>query len=64
MTLDEIKKHFGTAFDFHLETGMSHVNYYNWADYGFIPMLTQVKLQELTNGALKADYKDAKQYDI
>lgn len=60
MTLDEIKNHFGTAINFHLETGMSHVNYYNWADYGYIPIETQVKLQWMTNGVLKADHRHGK----
>ncbi len=64
MTLEEVKQYFGSCWHFHRQTGMSHVNYYNWAEYGFIPMKTQVKLQALTNGILKADYKDARQYDI
>ena len=63
MTIDDIKKHFGSAFDFHRATGMSHANYYHWADYGYIPINTQIKIQKLTNGVLRADYNHDKPLD-
>ena len=67
MTLDEIKQYFGTGYQFEKRTGWAHTNYTYWKRKGYIPMLTQSKLERLTNGDLKADYqhgesiKDVKQ---
>lgn len=55
MTLDDIKKYFGTSYQFHKKTGMNHSNYLNWDIKGFVPIKTQLKLERLTRGALKAD---------
>lgn len=63
MTIDEIKRFYGTSYMFHKKTGMAHSNYRNWESSGFIPMKAQVKIQRLSKGALIAEYMHARQYD-
>jgi len=55
MTIDDVTKMFKNGNRFEIETGMSHVSYHNWLRYGYIPILSQLKLEKVTNGALKAD---------
>ena len=55
MTLDEIKQYYGTTYQFKKKTGMHHSSFLNWERQGFIPIKTQLKLEELTNGELKAN---------
>ena len=56
MTLEDIKTYFGPAYQLHKKTGMSRACYKNWQMKGYIPILTQMKIQELTGGELRADY--------
>jgi hypothetical protein len=56
MTLDEVKTYFGSSYRFSKETGFAHNNFINWRKKGYIPFLTQGKIEEMTNGNLKADY--------
>lgn len=55
MKLSEIKQYFGSSYQFYKKTGMQHSNYLNWERKGFIPIKTQLRLEQLTNGILKAD---------
>lgn len=57
MTLDDIKNFYGSGYSFHKKTGWAHTNYTYWEKKGYIPILTQNKIELLTNGALKADYQ-------
>ena len=59
MTLDDLKNHFGNSLRFQEKTGMSHANYVHWAKCGYIPILSQMKIQKLTGGTLKADFDHA-----
>ncbi len=58
MTLDEVLKYYGGGYQFKKQTKMSYSNVYNWRDRGFIPLASQGKLEQLTNGALKASVED------
>lgn len=55
MTLDEVRDYFGNSYQFHKKTGMKHTNYLNWKIKGFIPIKTQLKMERISNGVLKAD---------
>ncbi len=55
MTLDDIKKHFGNSMQFERSTKMNHSCYTKWQNKGYIPVLTQRRIEELTGGKLKAD---------
>ena len=58
MTLDEVKDEYGTSYRFNMVTGWSHSCYRHWEQKGFIPIKTQMKLEELTGGKLKASLDD------
>ncbi len=60
MTIDEVIKYFGNNYRYHKRTGMSPNNIYNWKRLGYIPIDTQMKIEQLSNGELKADLSDAK----
>lgn len=60
MTIEEVLKYYGSAYRFGKVTGMSHANVSNWKKNGFIPIETQIKIEALTNGALKARLEDLK----
>lgn len=55
MLLEDVKKYFGTSYRFHQVTGMHHGCFNNWDARGYVPILTQMKLEKITNGELKAD---------
>jgi hypothetical protein len=58
MKLEDVKNYFGSSYQFRKKTGMEHANYLNWERKGFIPIKTQIKLERLTEGLLKADLND------
>lgn len=59
MTLDDVLKYFGNGNKFELITGLSHSNIYNWKKRGgVIPTLSQIKLEHMTKGQLKAEIKE------
>ena len=55
MTIDEVRRYFGNCYQFNKKTKMHHSNYLNWEKQGFIPIKTQIKLERLSQGLLKAD---------
>ena len=57
MTLDEVKSYFVTGYRFEQQTGMGHSNFVRWRRIGYIPMLSQGKIEAHTNGALIAEYR-------
>jgi hypothetical protein len=58
MTLDEVKKHFNTGYQLKKITGMSYNNIYNWEKLGYVPILSQMKIECRTKGALRANLAD------
>ncbi len=54
MTLEEVKRYYRTWANFEKETGMSQKNLTNWNRYGHIPLLSQVRLEQLSKGVLRA----------
>lgn len=54
----EVKKYFKTQYNFRKETGMSAASLGNWLKWGFIPEPSQLKLERITNGELKAEWKE------
>lgn len=55
MTLDDVKRVFGSCYNFANKTGWAHTNYYNWKKKGYIPIETQFDIERMTLGKLKAD---------
>ena len=57
MTVDELQRYYKTSYAFGKATKMSPQSYTNWIEWGFIPIASQIKLEILTCGGLKADLK-------
>jgi ABC-type long-subunit fatty acid transport system fused permease/ATPase subunit len=57
MTFDDIKNYFGSSYAFYKKTRMAHTNYIHWQRKGYVPYMTQKRIEEITKGALVADYK-------
>lgn len=64
MTFEEIRDHYYTGYNFHKETGMSAVSFRNWKQWGYIPIMSQVKIQRITKGKFKVSYDHIKQEKI
>lgn len=58
MTIDEVKKYFNTGYNLNKVTGMSNTSLSNWVKMGWVPILSQIKIEERTNGQLKARLED------
>ncbi len=58
MTPDEVKDYFGSTYKFYKKTGMSKSTLSKWIKKGFVPALSQYKLQAITNGDLKFGMDD------
>lgn len=52
MTPKEVKKYYKSSYNFSMVTGMSANSLLNWLKWGFIPIPSQQKLEELTKGKL------------
>jgi len=60
MILEEVKKYYGTSYNFEKETDMSHTNFVTWAIRGYIPYASQRRIERFTNGKLKASQDDTR----
>lgn len=56
MLLEELQKHYRNSYDFELKTKMSHVNWINWEAKGYIPLVSQLKVERITKGFFKASF--------
>lgn len=52
----EVKRYFKSLYRFNKETGMSATTLGNWLRNGFVPEMSQLKLERITKGALKTDW--------
>jgi hypothetical protein len=55
MTLKELKAYYRNSYIFQQETGMSRINWVNWARAGYIPTMSQLRLERATMGRFKYD---------
>lgn len=58
VTVDEVKAFYKTSYNFRKQTGMAHTNFYLWAKQGFVPIHAQRKIEEFTDGLLRASLLD------
>ena len=63
MTIEEVYNFFGSARGMERKIGISHASMKNWRDRGYIPIETQVRIQLLTEEALKADLSHCNKVD-
>lgn len=57
MTPDELLKHYVTKYRFHKETGISPGSLRNWINWGYVPECAQYKIESITNGLFKTEWK-------
>jgi hypothetical protein len=60
MTLDEVKNHFGSFYKVLKKLDMKQQNATIWKRQGYIPLLQQYRIAELTDGELMPDDVDPK----
>lgn len=58
MTPADVKRYFSNGYLFKKKTGMSTQSFHNWMESGYVPIMSQLKLQEITKGELKANLDD------
>ena len=60
MTTDDVMKFFGSARNMNRVIGLSTSSMRNWKDRGYIPIETQLRIEELTGGKLRANLRHSK----
>lgn len=60
MTVKEVEKYFGTLYRVCKELGITPQNMTSWRKNGYIPMIQQYRIAELTEGELMPDEIDPK----
>jgi len=58
MTPQEVRDKYLTTYNFRKQTGMSTTTLSNWERTGHIPAESQMRLEKLTGGELKASLDD------
>jgi hypothetical protein len=58
MTIDEVIKYYGSCYAIYKECGFAHGSPYHWKKQGYIPSAAQRKIEQLTQGVLKAELDD------
>lgn len=58
MTPEQVRVYYDNGYNFKKVTGMSRNSLHNWFKCGFVPFLSQKKLEKLTNGSLIAEWDD------
>lgn len=61
MTIEEVLKYYGTAYQMGLNTRLTCQSMVHWKEIGYIPIVSQMKLEKDSGGALKADFKHTKE---
>lgn len=55
MTIEEAVSYYGTAVKLCRELGIAKQNVTHWRKRGYIPFYQQLRIQEFSDGQLKAD---------
>lgn len=58
MTIDEAVEYFGTMYRLCVSLDVAHSNMQHWKKNGYIPHFHQLRIEQYTDGALKADEVD------
>ena len=59
MTIDDVVRYYVNSYQFNKRTKMSINNIRNWKKLGHVPISSQMKLEKLSNGVLKASLEHA-----
>lgn len=58
MTVEDVLKYYVTSYRLQKQTNFTASAFYNWKKKGRIPLISQLKLEKLTEGKLKANMAD------
>jgi DNA-binding transcriptional regulator Cro len=61
MTPQDVLNKYGSQYQFHKQTGMSHTSLGHWLKLGYVPEASQYKLEVITNGELKTQWTQDKE---
>ena len=53
---EDVKKHYGSQYNFRKLTGMSASTLANWLKWGRVPEDAQYKLERITDGQLRTEW--------
>ena len=56
MKPEDVLKKYGSQYQFHKETVMSHSSLGLWLKLGYVPEASQYKLERITKGELKTEW--------
>lgn len=59
MTIDDVYKYYGTGYQMQKRHGLAQNNFKYWLKIGYIPLSTQLKIEQLTGGELEANFDHA-----
>ena len=57
MTPEDLKDYFGNAYRFSQKTPMTAQSFHNWVKAGRIPKPSQLLIEKITKGKLKAEWE-------
>lgn len=60
MKVEDLKEYFGSFYKAARFLNISEQSTMNWKRKGYIPIASQMKIEKLTQGALKARFEDCK----
>lgn len=63
MTYDELEQYYGSGYQIAKKGGFSAGAPYNWKRQGFIPIETQIIIEERTSGILRANLEHCRRKD-
>lgn len=58
MTIDDVLTYYRTGYNMRKVTGLSASNVVHWRKLGYIPIVTQMRIEKLSQRELKADFND------
>ncbi len=64
MTPKEVQEYFKSGYKFHKFTKMSANSLGNWLNWGYVPYLSQKKIESLTNGKLAAVWSESEPKEV
>ncbi len=63
MRIKELLEYYGTHANIMRETKVGSTSIVNWKKQGFIPILSQLKIEKVTRGLFVARLEDARRQD-
>ncbi len=60
MTIQDILAYYGNSYKLAKITGICASNVWNWKQCGYVPISMQCRIEQLTEGKLKADLNHCK----